>query len=33
MISAITSGLVNGELKLIISTLVDDENDRQQDTQ
>lgn len=33
MIGAITSGLVNGELKLLISTLVDDENDRQQDTQ
>ena len=33
MIGAITSGLVNGELKLLISTLVDDENNRQQDTQ
>lgn len=33
MISAITSGLANGELKLLVSTLVDDENDRQQDTQ
>ena len=33
MIGAITSGLVNGELKLLITTLVDDENDRQQDTQ
>ena len=33
MIAAITSGLINGELKLLISTLVDDENDRQQDTQ
>lgn len=33
MISAITSGLVNGELKFLVSTLVDDENDRQQDTQ
>jgi len=32
MIAAITSGLINGELKLLISTLVDDENDRQQDT-
>jgi len=33
MISAITSGLVNGELKFLVTTLVDDENDRQQDTQ
>lgn len=33
MISAITSGLSNGELKFLVSTLVDDENDRQQDTQ
>lgn len=33
MISLITTGLTNGELKFLVSTLVDDENDRQQDTQ
>jgi len=33
MISLITTGLTNGELKFLVSTLVDDENDRQQDIQ
>ena len=33
MISQISAGLINGELKLLVSTLVDDENDRQQDRQ
>tara|TARA_R110002073_G_scaffold123755_2_gene267541 strand:- start:968 stop:1456 length:489 start_codon:yes stop_codon:yes gene_type:complete len=33
MIALITSSLINGELKLLISTLVDSENDKQQDTQ
>ena len=33
MVSAITAGLVNGELKLLSGTFSDDENDRQQDRQ
>ena len=31
MVSAITAGLINGELKLLSGTFTDDENDRQQD--
>ena len=33
MVSMITSGLASGELRLLTSSLNDDENDRQQDTQ
>ncbi len=33
MVSLITSGLINGELKLLAGSFTDDENDRQQDRQ
>jgi hypothetical protein len=33
MVGQISAGLINGELKLLVTTLVDDENDRQQDKQ
>ena len=33
MVSAISAGLINGELKLLAGSFSDDENDRQQDRQ
>jgi hypothetical protein len=33
MVSLITAGLLNGELKLLAGSFTDDENDRQQDRQ
>ena len=33
MVSLITAGLINGELKLLTGSFTDDENDRQQDRQ
>ena len=33
MVSIISAGLINGELKLLLGSFSDDENDRQQDRQ